>query len=188
MPLPPLKPVPLPELERRDSPNQSSRIHGNSAVDLIIVHTPEGSYESALATCLGTSRRVSYHALIDEQGRYGTQLVQWHRKAWHAGGHNSRSEGLALAGFASSTRALSPGGRALARAVAARLRARRLPPRWRRHGEVGGGFCRHADLQADRRDPMPLGRWLTFVALVRWEHARGRFRARWGFGEPDEIH
>lgn len=187
MGLGPLRPVPLPELERRESPNQSGRVHGNSAVDLIIVHTPEGSFSSALSTCLGTVRRVSYHVLIHELGLHGVQLVLWNRKAWHAGAYNSRSEGIALAGWASSTRAMSPVGRAGARAVAARLRARGLPPTWRRKGERGGGFCRHADIQADRRDPMSLSRWLTFVALVKWEYHRGKFRARWGYGEPDEI-
>lgn len=189
MPLPsPLPHVSLPALERRASPNQSVRVHGNgTAVDLILCHTPEGSYEGTVAFILRPTAQVSYHVLLSEDGKRGTQLVDWHRKAWHGGAFNSRTEGLALAGFADSTRALSPGGRVFARAVAARLRARKLPPKWRRRGEVGGGFCRHADVQADRRDPMPLGRWLTFVALVKYEHRRGQFRQRWGFGEPDEI-
>ena len=111
-PLPPLKPVPLPELERRESPNQSRRLHGAAAVDLILVHTPEGSFRSALSTCMaGVSRSVrdeivrqrpdtrlvSYHVLISEGGSKGVQLVPWDRKAWHAGVFNSRSDGVALA-------------------------------------------------------------------------------------------
>lgn len=177
----------LPDLDQRRSPNQSQRTHGNSAVDLIIVHTPEGGYAGALATCLNPSAEVSYHVLISENGTKATQLVPWDRKAWHAKVHNSRSEGLSLAGFAASTFPLSPGGRVLARAVAYRLKARGLKPVWRRRGGVGGGFCRHADLQSDRRDPMNLARWATFVTLVKWEHGRGRFRHHWGEGEPNRI-
>jgi hypothetical protein len=181
------KPWALPELERLPSPNSSRRVHGNDVVDLILVHTPEGSYSSALNTCLDPEADVSYHVLLDTDGRRGAQLVDWNLKAWHGKAFNSRSEGIALAGYARSTRALSPGGRALARAVAARLRARGLPPVWRRTGGVGGGFCRHADIQADRRDPMGLGRWLTFVALVKYEYRRGGFRDSWGFGTPNRI-
>lgn len=188
MTLPDLPDVRLPKLDRRPSPNQSPRTHGNGkAVDLILVHTPEGGYESTVAYILRPTAQVSYHVLISEDGKRGTQLVDWHRKAWHAGVHNSRSEGLSLAGFARDTRALSPGGRVMARAVAARLRARGLPPKWRRRGEVGGGFCRHADIQADRSDPMPLGRWLTFVALVKYEYRRGKFKSAWGYGRPNMI-
>lgn len=188
----PLPNVSLPRLARDETPNQSWRVHGNgAAVDLVICHTPEGSFASARAACHDDQRpiwdRVSYHALLRKDGAAGSQFVPWHRKAWHAGTYNSRSEGIALEGFAADTRALSAGGRVFARAVAARLRARGLPPKWRRRGETGGGFCRHADIQADRSDPMPLGRWLTFVALVKYEHRRGRFRERWGYGEPDEI-
>jgi N-acetyl-anhydromuramyl-L-alanine amidase AmpD len=140
-----------------------------------------------MATCLNPTADVSYHVLIEEDGSSAVQLVRWERKAWHAKVHNSRSEGISLAGFASSTKALTPGGRVFARVVAARLKARGLPPIWRRHGEVGGGVCRHADLQTDRHDPMIVARWTTFVALVKYEYHRGEYRERWGFGEPDEI-
>jgi hypothetical protein len=183
----PLPLISLPPVAFRPSPNQSQRTHGNGRVDLIVCHTPQGSYASGIATCLNPTAQVSYHVLISEDGKHSTQFVQWDRKAWHALVHNSRSEGISLAGFAADTKALSPGGRVMARVVAARLKARGLPPTWRRTGGTGGGFCRHADLQADRTDPMPLTRWLTFVALVKYEHARGQFRERWGYGEPDEI-
>lgn len=162
------------------SPNSSTRTHGNDAVDLIIVHTPEGPYE-AMNEFLGrASAQVSYHTLTKEDGSETTQHVQFSRKAWHAKVHNSRSEGHALAGNAASTRAFSPGGRKLARIVAFRLHKRGLPPVWRKHGEVGGGFCRHADLQTDRSDPMNKYRWYSFVALVKFQHALGHFRKTWG--------
>lgn len=172
----------------RGQANHSPRIHGVDAIRLVIVHTPEGGYEGTVRYVSTPpdgrewrdgDRRVSYHNLLREDGKQATQLVPWDRKAWHAGAFNSLSEGVAIAGWASKTRALSPGGRRFARIVAFRLRRRGLPARWARDGG-GRGFCRHADLQSDRRDPMPLGRWLTFVALVKFEHAREGFRERWG--------
>jgi hypothetical protein len=124
--------------------------------------------------------QVSYHVLIHKDGKKATQYVRWSRKAWHAGVQNSRSDGLALEGFASTTRAFSPGGRALARAVAKRCLDRGFKPVWRRKGEVGGGFCRHGDIQSDRSDPMPLSRWLAFVAMVKFQYRLGKFRKVWG--------
>lgn len=159
------RPPAPPRLETRNSPNQSAR-RFPEAVDLVLVHTPEGSYRGTIDYCLRDTSDVSYNRLISEDGRYACQLVPFHRKAWHGKAYNERAIGLALAGFASSTRALSPGGRQLAAETARLLKARGLPARWARGG-AGPGFCRHADVQADRRDPMPLGRWLTFVALVK---------------------
>lgn len=168
--------------------NESPRVHGVDAIRLVIVHTPEGGYAGTIryvqtppngVQWRDGDRRVSYHVLLREDGGEATQLVRWNRKAWHAGAYNSASEGVALAGWAKGTRALSPAGRRLARVVAFRLRQRGLPARWARDGG-GKGFCRHADLQPDRSDPMSLGRWLTFVALVKWEYRRDRFRRAWG--------
>ena len=174
----------LPEIKFVVTDNESKRVHGNEAVDLVIAHTPEGGYAGTINYIKGThdpdERRVSYHVLIHENGKESVQFVRWSRKAWHVGVHNSRSDGIALAGWAASTKALSPGGRALARAIAMRLRERNLPPVWRRHGEVGGGFCRHADIQSDRSDPMPLWRWLTLVAMVKFQYRIGGFRPTWG--------
>lgn len=164
----------LPKLYQLATVNQSRRLWPE--VELIICHTPEGSYESATTTITNPASEVSYHVLIKENGKEARQFVRWSRKAWHARVHNSRSEGIALAGFAAETRALSPGGRALARAVAFRLRRHGLPPRWSRYR----GFCRHADLQRDRSDPMPLRQWLLFVSLVKYEYRRGGFRRHWG--------
>jgi hypothetical protein len=172
--------TPLPPIKWIESPNQSSRVHGNSAVDLIIVHSPEGGYSSTINWLRNPASDVSYHVLIKEDGSEATQLVRFSRKAWHAGVHNSRSEGISLADYASKIRAFSPGGRKLARVVAFRLRKRGLKPIWRRKGEVGGGFCRHADIQSDRRDPMSLSRWLAFVAMVKWQYHRDGFRKNWG--------
>lgn len=172
--------VTLPPLKQVHSPNQSQRVHGNDAVDLIVVHSPEGSYEGTVRFLQQASAGVSYHILIKEDGSEATQFVPYSRKAWHAGVQNSRSEGISLADYARKIRAFTPGGRKLARVVAFRLHKRGLPPTWRRKGEVGGGFCRHADIQSDRSDPMSLSRWLAFVAMVKFQYHLGGFRKSWG--------
>lgn len=171
--------VSLPPIKFVSGASQSTRIHGDSEIDLIIVHSPEGSYKGTV-NYLTKGVGVSYHVLLSEDGAEATQFVPWSRKAWHAKVHNSRSEGIALADYASKIRAFSPGGRRLARVVAFRLHKRGLKPVWRRKGEIGGGFCRHADLQSDRRDPMSLSRWLSFVALVKYQYHLGGFRKSWG--------
>lgn len=180
LPLSEQKLVTLPKLKFVHSPNQSQRIHGNDVVDLIIVHSPEGSYYGTVNYLQRPSAGVSYHVLLKEDGSEAAQFVPYSRKAWHAGVFNSRSEGIALADYARKIRAFSPGGRKLARVVAFRLRERGLKPVWRRKGELGGGFCRHADIQSNRSDPMSLSRWLAFVAMVKWQYYRGGFRASWG--------
>ena len=180
LPLSEQKLVLLPEITYIPSPNQSDRVHGNDAVDLVVVHTPEGSLAGTHSTIMNPKAQVSYHVLIHKDGKKATQYVRWSKKAWHAKAHNSRSDGIALEGYARDTRAFSALGRAGARAVAKRLLDRGLPPKWRRHGEVGGGFCRHADLQSDRSDPMNLSRWYAFVAMVKFQYQLGKFRRRWG--------
>lgn len=159
-------------IERWYSPNASRRIHGDEAVKLVIGHTPEGEYDAMVAYCLKSSgRRVSYHTIVNEAGTERAQLVPWNLKAWHAGPYNSLSDGVAAAGFASRFNVRSPQARAFALLIAQRLDARGLPARWARNGG-GEGFCRHADVQSDRSDPMSLVKWLVFVPMVKRAHAQ----------------
>lgn len=156
----------------RNSPNQSERIHGNSAVRLIVCHTPEGSYRSAVNTCMDPNADVSYHRLYRKDGTEATQLVPWARKAWHAGPINSLSDGLSLEGHARLFNLNDPGARQFARGVAERLIARHLQPQWTTD-PARGGFCRHGDLQSDRTDPTPdMAEWREFVRMVQAEYAR----------------
>lgn len=156
----------------RNSPNQSERIHGQDAVRLIVVHTPEGSYASAVATCLNPDAEVSYHRLYTRRGDEATQFVPFSRKAWHAGPVNSLSDGLAIEGFARTFDLAHLGTLELAKGVAERLVARGLPCQWTTD-PAKGGFCRHGDLQDNRSDPTPdLDEWRLFVAMVRAEYER----------------
>lgn len=182
------KRVILPPIKWKRTANQSQRVHGVKAIRLIVVHTPEGSYGPMIRYITvppngkfweDDDRRVSYHGMLREDGDEFTQFVGWDQKAWHAGAFNSLSEGISAAGFAAKFNVKSNQSKVLARIVAFRLRERGLPARWSRDGG-GKGFCRHADLQSDRKDPMSRTKWLIFVGMVKYEHARGRFRASWG--------
>lgn len=158
------------KLVTRNSPNQSVRIHGDAAVRLIVCHTPEGSYLSALNTCMSRATEVSYHRLYKKDGTEATQLVPFSRKAWHAGPINSLSDGLSLEGHASDFSLSDPGTRQFARGVAERLIARKIPCKWTTD-PVKGGFCRHGDLQSNRSDPTPdLAEFRRFTAMVSEEY------------------
>jgi N-acetyl-anhydromuramyl-L-alanine amidase AmpD len=176
--------VVLPPLVYKHSPNQSARVHGQKAVRLIVVHTPEGAYGPMVRymTDPNQARKVSYHGLLREDGREFTQLVPWGRKAWHAGAYNSLSEGISAAGYAAKFNVRSEQSKRLARIVAYRLTKRGLKAQWTTN-PAKGGFCRHADLQTDRSDPMSRAKWLIFVGMVKAEKTRGRFRRTWGKGD-----
>lgn len=156
----------------KESPNQSERIHGDAAVRLVVCHTPEGHY-SPMINYMTTPqvRRVSYHQLVREDGKEVAQLVPFKRKAWHAGAINSLSDGIAAAGFARNFDVLSPQAETFADCVASRLVARGLKPQWTTD-PAKGGFCRHADLQNDRSDPMSLDKWKVFVGMVEAAYQR----------------
>lgn len=152
------------------SPNQSARTHGNDAVRLIVVHTPEGGYHSTINWIMNPASNVSYHRLIKKDGTEATQLVPWDRKAWHAGAVNSLSDGISVEGFARTFDLADSGVMEAAKLVAGRLAVRKLPCQWTTD-VAKGGFCRHGDLQTDRSDPTPdLSEWRLFVSMVKAEY------------------
>lgn len=160
------------KLTFHSSPNQSARIHGDSAVKLVVCHTPEGSFSSALATCMSEAAQVSYHRLYRKNGTEAAQLVPFGRKAWHAGPINSLSDGLSIEGHAREFDLSDPGSFEYAKGVAERLVARKLPCQWTTDSGKGG-FCRHGDLQDDRTDPTPdLPEWRLFVGMVKAEYEK----------------
>jgi N-acetyl-anhydromuramyl-L-alanine amidase AmpD len=174
--------VKLPELAFHESPNQSRRLHGEHGVRLIVVHTGEGSFDSVLNTILSPQREAAYHVLLDAaKPRRGAQTVPWGRKAWHAGFVNSRSDGIAVSGFADRFDVDSHYAHVLARMVAKRCKVRGIPARGTRN-PAGVGVIRHADVDPHRRrDPTPdLREWRQFLELVAQEARRGNFRPVWG--------
>jgi hypothetical protein len=159
-------------LELRPSPNQSPRIHGDAAVRLIVVHTPEGGYDSTLAFVSSPRSKVSYHRMYSKDGSRAVQMVPWDQKAWHAGAVNSLSDGISIEGFARLFNLHDPGVLEAANGVAERLVVRKLPCQWTTD-PMKGGFCRHGDLQADRSDPTPdLAEWRLFGEMVQVAYKR----------------
>lgn len=159
--------VPRYTIKLTPSPNQSTRIHGDEAVRLIVAHTPEGAFAPMVKymTDPNQTRKVSYHQLISEDGKLVAQLVPFARKAWHAGAMNSLSDGISAAGFAREFNPTSPQAWVFADLIARQLVKRNLPCQWTTD-PAKGGYCRHADLQTDRSDPMSPEKWAIFRGMV----------------------
>ncbi len=68
-------------------------------IDLIVIHTVEGSARSCLATFRGSERLVSAHYLVAKDGTV-YQCVKDEDVAWHAGSVNGHSIGIEHEGFA----------------------------------------------------------------------------------------
>ncbi len=155
----------------RLSPNRSARVHGDDAVRLVVVHTPEGSYEGTVRYILTSAAKVSYHLLLKKDGTEATQFVPFSQKAWHAGAVNSLSDGISVEGHARLFDLKDPVIPELVKVVARRLYVRGLPAQWTTD-LAKGGFCRHGDLQSDRSDPTPdLAEWRLFVGMVQDEYS-----------------
>ena len=174
------KPVVLPPLKWKASPNESSR--GRTKISLVVVHDTEGGYDGAVSWFANSHSEVSAHIVLKEDGSQATQMVEYARKAWHAQDFNSCSIGLEMAGFAK--KGYGPAEWAVAaRIVAFLLHKNGLPARWAKGGG-GKGFCRHYDLGragGGHYDPTTDDAvWAKFVHQVEDELKRGGFRATWG--------
>ncbi len=92
------------------SPNFNNR-PSREAIDTIVIHTVQGSYESGKTTLRDDTRplesRVSAHYIISPAGEI-TQLVQLEKRAWHATYYNDRSIGIEMAGFAEQSSTWNP--------------------------------------------------------------------------------
>lgn len=68
-------------------------------IDLIVIHTVEGSQRGAVSTFQRGKRRVSAHYVVGKDGSI-VQCVADEDTAWHAGKVNRRSIGIEHEGFA----------------------------------------------------------------------------------------
>ncbi len=78
------------------SPNHNKA--NRSSVDLVVLHTTEGTGTSALNTFQNPNNKVSAHYLIMEDGVIYA-LVDEKDIAWHCKNHNQNSIGIELAGY-----------------------------------------------------------------------------------------
>jgi N-acetyl-anhydromuramyl-L-alanine amidase AmpD len=157
---------------KKNSPNQTHRVHGDDAVRLVVCHTPEGTWAGTISTIMNPKTQVSYHEMVSKNGREIVVFVPWDRKAWHALALNDASDGIAIEGYARHFDLDDDGVPVFAREVARRLVARKLKPQWTTDTRKGG-FCRHGDLQSNRTDPTPdLKEWRLFVEMVKDEYEK----------------
>jgi N-acetyl-anhydromuramyl-L-alanine amidase AmpD len=68
----------------RPSPNYNSRPTG-VGVDMIIIHTCEGSYSSCWSWLTNSASGVSAHYVVNESGSEISQLVRESSRGWHIG-------------------------------------------------------------------------------------------------------
>lgn len=105
--------------------NYSDYSRGASSIDLIVIHTVQGSYSGCASWFANCSAEASAHYVVSAGGAV-TQMVREADVAWHAGNwdYNERSVGIEHEGYVSDcsdyTDALYRGSAALAADIAAR--------------------------------------------------------------------
>jgi N-acetyl-anhydromuramyl-L-alanine amidase AmpD len=156
------------------SPNFNSR--SGTTVDSIVIHTTEGSYQSAVNRFLTPSEQVSAHYIVDTNGAI-TQMVDTANRAWHATYYNSRSIGIENVGFAGQASTWNAQNiPALEKLVAYLAYTYNVPvvhPGGNAYDYPNdqlnvAGIVAHGQVQPwNRTDPGPYFPWTTFIADVK---------------------
>jgi N-acetyl-anhydromuramyl-L-alanine amidase AmpD len=170
--------VTLPKLLWRPSPNFSVR---DARVDLLVLHSMEGSYAGSIAWFAERESNVSAHFCLRADGLECTQMVHLADKAWHVCAFNSRAVGLEMEGY--EAKGFSDALVSAAAEIFAYLGAHlQIPVRHARSG-VGPGVCSHFDLGAaggGHHDPSIDPAFMDrFVAQVQAAYDRHDFPAVW---------
>lgn len=160
----------------RPSPNHSSR--NGSRVEMVIIHTCEGSYSGCVSWLRQSRARASAHYVIKENGSEVSQLVDENRRAWHVAASYrkrlnsnkiSHREGRSVNDFSIG---IEHGGSARQRSfptgqidrsvsLVRSITARHNIPRDRYH------IVGHGQLQPESRsDPGPNWPWSTFLRRI----------------------
>jgi N-acetylmuramoyl-L-alanine amidase CwlA len=84
------------------SSNQSSRSGGTGAINRVVLHTTEGSYNGAISWFRNSSSNVSAHYVLRKSDGEVTQMVSDDRKAWHACSNNNDTIGIEHEGASSN--------------------------------------------------------------------------------------
>ena len=86
------------QIKTLDIPKSNYQDAERKSIDTIVLHTTEGSGNSALNTFNNPNSKVSAHYLVVENGTIYS-LVNDEDIAWHCKGHNKKSIGIEIAGF-----------------------------------------------------------------------------------------
>ena len=168
-----------PDAVWRPSPNHSSRPAGAPGdVQMVIIHSCEGSYAGCWATLTSSTSGVSAHYVVNSDGSEISQMVTEDRKAWHIGatydctlnddtlcnlsgyGSNGFTVGVEHAGFASQT-SWDSGLLDESAKLVCDITERYGIPRDANH------IVAHGQLQANRTDPGANWPWQAYIDLVR---------------------
>lgn len=141
--------------------------HGSPGrkIDLIVIHTVEGSAASCLATFRTSPRHVSAHYLVAKDGTI-YQCVKDEDVAWHAGSVNGHSIGIEHEGFARRRDTWTDANYAASARLTRWLCDTYGVPIDRQH------IMGHVELKnSDHDDPGPYFDWDLYMRLVRGEVA-----------------
>ncbi len=174
------KPIILPPLVQRPSPNQSTR--RGVIPNLLVWHETAGNYQGAISWLCNPDSDASAHLVVREDGKEATQLVHISEKAWHAVSFNARGIGIEHANTTSKGYATEQQLKVSARIFGFFCLRWKIPPRWSRDGHAPG-LCRHLDLGVAGGGHLQCGPgesdWHRFLDMVGAEIERGGFRRTW---------
>lgn len=108
------------------SDNYSDYSRGSGDIDMVVIHTMEGSYSGSISWFQNCSAEASAHYMVRSSDGQITQMVKEEDVAWHAGNwdYNTRSVGIEHEGYTSDcsyyTDALYTASAALTADIAAR--------------------------------------------------------------------
>lgn len=147
------------------SGNQSSRSGGTSAVQRVVLHTTEGSYNGAISWFRNNSSNVSAHYVIRKSDGEVTQMVGDDRKAWHACRNNNDTIGIEHEGAAASASTWTPAMLDSSARLTAWLVQQYNIPIDRNHivghGEIQPSSC------SGRTDPGSHFPWTQYMGMVQ---------------------
>jgi len=174
------KPVILPKLIQKPSPNQSSR--RGTRPTLIVWHETAGAYKGAISWLCNPNADASAHLVVREDGLEATQLVEIADKAWHCVAFNAKSIGVEHANITPKGYATEWQLKVSARIFGWLCIHYNIPPRWSRDGRQAG-VCRHSDLGVLGGGHYQCGPgnsdWQRFLTMLGDELERGGYRDKW---------
>ena len=142
--------------------NYSNRPSGLSSIDMVVIHTTEGSYSGSISWFRNPASGVSAHYVIRKSDGEVTQMVSDERRAWHAGTANDRSIGIEHEGAAANAATWTPQILESSARLGAWLSERYNIPIDRDH------FIGHSEVHSSSRsDPGSHFPWSDYIDLVK---------------------